>query len=86
MRNWRDWVWVSVFVILFGAALIANVSDGSMSNLRGAWVQASPPIGVVQYVGWCVDGASEGLAQPKAAGVYKGRPACQQGAGIEPET
>jgi|tagenome__1003787_1003787.scaffolds.fasta_scaffold20646112_3 uncharacterized BrkB/YihY/UPF0761 family membrane protein len=39
MRNWRDWVWVSVFVILFGAALIANVSDGSMSNLRGAWVR-----------------------------------------------
>jgi hypothetical protein len=27
MRTWRELVWVSVFVLLFGAALVANVSD-----------------------------------------------------------
>jgi hypothetical protein len=34
----RERVCVLVFVVLFGAALIANVSDGSLSQLRGAWV------------------------------------------------
>jgi hypothetical protein len=39
MRSWRELVWVSVFVLLFGAALVANVSDGSLSHVRGAWVR-----------------------------------------------
>ena len=37
-RNWRELVWLVVFVLLFGAAMVANVSDGSMSQVRGAWV------------------------------------------------
>jgi hypothetical protein len=39
MHNWREWVLLLVFVLLFGAAMIANVSDGSLSQLRGAWVR-----------------------------------------------
>lgn len=36
--NWREFLVLTIFVLLFGAALIANVSDGSLSHLRGAWV------------------------------------------------
>jgi hypothetical protein len=38
MRNWRELVWLAVFVLLFGAAMVANVSDSSLSQVRGAWV------------------------------------------------
>jgi hypothetical protein len=37
-RNWRELVWLMVFVLLFGAAMVANVSDSSLSHVRGAWV------------------------------------------------
>jgi hypothetical protein len=37
-RNWRELGWLVVFVLLFGAALVANVSDSSLSQVRGAWV------------------------------------------------
>jgi hypothetical protein len=37
-RNWRELVLLVVFVLLFGAAMVANVSDSSMSHVRGAWV------------------------------------------------
>jgi hypothetical protein len=36
--NWRDLVGLGLFLLLFSAALIANVSDGSMSHVRGAWL------------------------------------------------
>jgi hypothetical protein len=36
--NWREFIVLAIFVLLFGAAMIANVSDGSLSNVRGAWV------------------------------------------------
>ena len=45
MRTWQELVWVSVFVLLFGAALVANVSDGSLSHVRGSWVR--PAVGVL---------------------------------------
>jgi hypothetical protein len=38
VRNWRQLVWLAVFVFLFGAAMVANVSDSSLSQVRGAWV------------------------------------------------
>jgi hypothetical protein len=34
--NWRDLLGLGL--VLFSAALIANVSDGSMAHIRGAWV------------------------------------------------
>ncbi len=37
-RNWRELVWLVVFVLLFGAAMVANLSDSSMPQVRGAWV------------------------------------------------
>jgi hypothetical protein len=36
--NWREFIVLTIFVLLFGAALIANLSDGSLSHVRGAWV------------------------------------------------
>jgi hypothetical protein len=36
--NWREFMVLTIFVLLFGAALLANVSDGSLSRVRGAWV------------------------------------------------
>jgi hypothetical protein len=36
--NWRVLVGLSFAVLLFGAAMIANVSQSSMPQLRGAWV------------------------------------------------
>jgi hypothetical protein len=37
-RNWRELVWLVAFMLLFGAAMVANVSDSSLSQVRGAWV------------------------------------------------
>ena len=36
--NCREFMVLTIFVLLFGTALIANVSDGSLSHVRGAWV------------------------------------------------
>jgi hypothetical protein len=36
--NWRGFVVATIFVLLFGAATIANVGDSSLPQLRGAWV------------------------------------------------
>jgi hypothetical protein len=39
---WRELVGLIFLVLLFGAALMANVTDGPMRDHRGAWVtQAS---------------------------------------------
>ena len=38
IRNWRELVWLVVFVFLFGAALLANVSDRPLAEHRGMWV------------------------------------------------
>ena len=35
---WRDCIWLSVFVMLLGAAMTATVSDGSLSYMKGAWM------------------------------------------------
>ena len=37
-RRWRELVWLVVFVFLFGAALLANVSDRPLAEHRGMWV------------------------------------------------
>jgi hypothetical protein len=36
--RWRDLVVLTFLVLLLGAAMIANVSDGPMSEYRGSWV------------------------------------------------
>jgi hypothetical protein len=36
--NWRDLVGLSFALLLFGAAMIANVSESPMPQVRGAWV------------------------------------------------
>ena len=36
--TYRDYLWVSVFVILLGAAMTATVSDGPLSQMKGAWI------------------------------------------------
>jgi hypothetical protein len=36
--NWRDLVVLTFMVLLFGAAMIANVRDGPMHEYRGSWV------------------------------------------------
>jgi hypothetical protein len=38
IANWREFIVLAIFVLLFGAAMIANVSEGSLSHVRGAWV------------------------------------------------
>jgi hypothetical protein len=38
LANWREFIVLAIFVLLFGAAMIANVSDGSLSHVRGAWL------------------------------------------------
>jgi len=38
IRNWRELVLLVVSVFLFGAALLANVSDGPLTEHRGMWV------------------------------------------------
>ena len=36
--NWRDLVVLTFLALVFGAAMIANVSDGPMHEHRGSWV------------------------------------------------
>ena len=36
--NWRELLGLSLFLALFCAALAANVTDTSMSRVRGAWL------------------------------------------------
>jgi hypothetical protein len=36
--NWRDLVVLTFLVFLFGAAMLANVSDGPLHEHRGSWV------------------------------------------------
>jgi hypothetical protein len=36
--NWPDVVRIAIAALLFGAAIWANVSGSSVSQLRGAWV------------------------------------------------
>jgi hypothetical protein len=35
---WSEFLLLSVFVVLFGAALTVTISDGPMSHMKGAWV------------------------------------------------
>jgi hypothetical protein len=35
---WRDLVALALSVLLLGAAIVANVSDGPMREHRGSWV------------------------------------------------
>jgi hypothetical protein len=37
-KLWRDFLVVSVFVVLFGAALMGTMGNGSMPQMKGAWV------------------------------------------------
>jgi hypothetical protein len=37
-RRWLDLVVLMFLVLLLGAAMIANVSDGPMTEYRGSWV------------------------------------------------
>jgi|tagenome__1003787_1003787.scaffolds.fasta_scaffold20746554_4 hypothetical protein len=37
-KLWRDFLVLSVFVVLFGAALIGTMGSGSMPQMKGAWV------------------------------------------------
>ncbi len=36
--NWRDIVGATIFLLLLGSAVVANVGEGSLPQLRGAWV------------------------------------------------
>jgi hypothetical protein len=36
--TWQDFLLLSAFVLLFGAAMTATISDGSMPYMKGAWV------------------------------------------------
>ena len=36
--RWRDLVEVTFLVMLLGAVMVANVSDGPMHQYRGSWV------------------------------------------------
>jgi hypothetical protein len=38
LRRLRDLLVLTFLVLLLGAAMIANVSDGPMSEYRGSWV------------------------------------------------
>jgi hypothetical protein len=35
---WSEFLLLSVFVVLFGAALTVNISDGPMFHMKGAWI------------------------------------------------
>jgi hypothetical protein len=37
--NWRNLVLLTFLVALFGAAMIANVSDGPLREYRGSWAR-----------------------------------------------
>ncbi len=36
--TWCALLFLTIFSMLFGAAMVANVSDGTLSNLHGAWL------------------------------------------------
>lgn len=36
--NWRALLFLTTFSMLLVAAMIANVSDGKLSNQHGAWI------------------------------------------------
>jgi hypothetical protein len=36
--TWRDLAGLGLFLALFSAAVMANVSESSISRVRGAWV------------------------------------------------
>jgi hypothetical protein len=38
MTNWRDYLLITVFLALLGAASAATIADGPMSNMKGAWL------------------------------------------------
>jgi hypothetical protein len=38
MKNWRDYLFMTVFLVLLGAAGAATVQDGPLPNMKGAWV------------------------------------------------
>jgi len=35
---WREFMVLTMFALLFGAAMVANVTDDPLPQLRGAWV------------------------------------------------
>ena len=37
--NWRNLVGLTFLVFLFGATMIANVSDGPLHEYRGSWAR-----------------------------------------------
>jgi hypothetical protein len=37
MAAWQQFLLLSMFVSLFGAAIAANISDSSMTYMKGAW-------------------------------------------------
>jgi hypothetical protein len=36
--TWREFVLLSLFMMLLGAAMTANLSDGHLSNMKGSWI------------------------------------------------
>jgi hypothetical protein len=38
MKNWREYLFVTLFLALLGAASAATVAEGPLSNMKGAWV------------------------------------------------
>jgi hypothetical protein len=36
--TWRDYLLMTAFVFLFGAASVATVRDGLLSHMGGAWI------------------------------------------------
>jgi hypothetical protein len=38
MTNWRDYLLLTVFLALLGAAGAATIADGPLSNMKGGWV------------------------------------------------
>jgi hypothetical protein len=36
--TWREFVLLSFFVLLLGAAMTATISDGPLSQMKGSWV------------------------------------------------
>jgi hypothetical protein len=37
-KAWQDFLLLSAFVLLFGAAMTVSISHGSMPYMKGAWV------------------------------------------------
>jgi hypothetical protein len=36
--KWPDLIGLSLFLLLLGAGMVANLSDSTMPQIRGAWV------------------------------------------------